>query len=141
FLEVAKPKSVKEEKYLLISELELSRIPMGESTLESEVHNLQETITKVIEWVEKGKQTMEQLEEQKQVLSNFIRSLLKKDKVLDLAPLASLPPPIVLSQDEVQRIKDIHKYSTYGNVVEAMVDDMTIACLNFIEEAFKTNEK
>ncbi|KAH9298008.1 hypothetical protein KI387_029690, partial [Taxus chinensis] len=68
-------------------------------------------------------------------------SLLAKDKVLDPAPLVALPPPILLSKDEVQKIKDIHKYSTYGKVLEAMVDDMTIAGLNFIKEALKTNEK
>ncbi|KAH9294923.1 hypothetical protein KI387_038511, partial [Taxus chinensis] len=68
-------------------------------------------------------------------------SLLAKDKVLDPAPLAALPPPMILSQDEVQSIKDIHKYSTYGKDLEAMVDDMIIAGLNFIEEAFKANEK
>ncbi|KAH9312034.1 hypothetical protein KI387_027069, partial [Taxus chinensis] len=113
FLEVANPKVEKEEKYLLIFDLEISRIPMGESTPKSEVHNLWETITKVIEWVEKGKQTMEQLEEKNQFLSKFIRSLLEKDKILDLVLLAILPPPIVLSQDEFQTIKDIHKYSTY----------------------------
>ena len=49
FLEVAKPKVDKVEKDLLVSDLDLSRIPMGESTPESEVHNLQETVTKVVE--------------------------------------------------------------------------------------------
>ncbi|KAH9325485.1 hypothetical protein KI387_005663, partial [Taxus chinensis] len=62
-------------------------------------------------------------------------------KVFDPAPLASLRPPMILSQDEVQSIKDIHRYSTYGRAMEAMVDDMTIDGLKFIEEAFKANEK
>ncbi|KAH9320720.1 hypothetical protein KI387_015359, partial [Taxus chinensis] len=63
------------------------------------------------------------------------------DKVLDPTPLTALPPPMILSQDEVQSIKDIHKYSIYGRAMEAMVDDMIIAGLNFIIEAFKLNEK
>ncbi|KAH9297053.1 hypothetical protein KI387_028735 [Taxus chinensis] len=141
FLEVTKPKVDKAEHDLLASDLELSRIPMGESTPKSEVHNLQEIVTKVIERVEKGKKTIEQLEEQNQVLSNFIKSLLAKDKVLDPTPLATLPPHMILSQDEVHSIKDIHRYSTYGRAMEAMVDDMTITGLKFIQEAFKDNEK
>ncbi|KAH9319953.1 hypothetical protein KI387_021722, partial [Taxus chinensis] len=68
-------------------------------------------------------------------------SLLAKDKVLDPAPLVALPPPMILSQDEFQSIKNIHKYSTYGKDLETMVDDMIIACLNFIKEAFKANKK
>ncbi|KAH9313463.1 hypothetical protein KI387_044582, partial [Taxus chinensis] len=69
FLEIAKPTVDKSESDLLTSELELSRIPMGESTPEGEIHNLQETVTRVIGRVEKGQQTIEQLEEQAQVLT------------------------------------------------------------------------
>ncbi|KAH9303442.1 hypothetical protein KI387_015025, partial [Taxus chinensis] len=53
FMEIAEPKVDKEEKYLLVFDLELTRIPLGESTPESEVHNLRETVTRVIERVEK----------------------------------------------------------------------------------------
>ncbi|KAH9321066.1 hypothetical protein KI387_015705, partial [Taxus chinensis] len=105
FLEIAKPKVDKPEQDLQASDLELSRISMGESTPEGEIHNLQETVTRVIGRVEKGQQTIEQLEEQAQVLSSFIKSLLSKDKVLDPTPLTALPPPVILSQDEVQSIK------------------------------------
>ncbi|KAH9288384.1 hypothetical protein KI387_032501, partial [Taxus chinensis] len=101
FLEVANPKVDKAEKDLLASDLELSRISMGESTPKSEINNLQEIVTKVIGRVEKGKQTIDQLEEKAQVLSSFIKSLLSKGKVLDPTPLAALPPHVILSQDEV----------------------------------------
>ncbi|KAH9314657.1 hypothetical protein KI387_023284, partial [Taxus chinensis] len=84
---------------------------------------------------------MEQLEEHNQVLSDFIKSLLVKDKVLDPTPLTTLPPPIVLSKDEIQTIKDIHKHVTYGKAIESLVDDMTVSGFNFIEEAFKSHEK
>ncbi|KAH9306929.1 hypothetical protein KI387_011333, partial [Taxus chinensis] len=141
FLEIAKPTVEKSESDLLTSDLELSRIPMGESTPEGEIHNLQETITRVIGRVEKGQQTIEQLEEQAQVLTSFIKSLLSKDKFLDPTPLTALPPPVILSQDEVQSIKDMHKYSVYGRAIEAMVDDMLVAGLNFIDEAFKLHGK
>ncbi|KAH9324578.1 hypothetical protein KI387_004756, partial [Taxus chinensis] len=141
FLEIAKPTVDKSESELLTSDLELSRIPMGESTPEGEIHNLQETVTRVIGRVEKGQQTIEQLEEQARVLTGFIKSLLSKDKVLDPTPLTALPPPVILSQDEVQSIKDMHKYSVYGRAFEAMVDDMLVAGLNFIDEAFKLYEK
>ncbi|KAH9313327.1 hypothetical protein KI387_028362, partial [Taxus chinensis] len=66
---IAKPKVDKPEQDLQASDLELSRIPMGESTPEGEIHNLQEIVTRVIGRVEKGKQTIEQLEEQAQVLT------------------------------------------------------------------------
>ncbi|KAH9318840.1 hypothetical protein KI387_020609, partial [Taxus chinensis] len=62
-------------------------------------------------------------------------------KVLDPTPLATLTPPVILSQDEVQSIKDIHRYSIHGRAIEAMVDEMLIARLNFIHESFKLNEK
>ncbi|KAH9313947.1 hypothetical protein KI387_022574, partial [Taxus chinensis] len=141
FLEIAKPKTDKPEQDLQASDLELSRIPMGESTPEGEIQNLQETVTRVIGRVEKGQQTIEQLEEQAQILTSFIKSLLSKDKVLDPTPLTTLPPPVILSQDEVQSIKDMHKYSVYGRAMEAMVDDMLVAGLNFIDEAFKLHGK
>ena len=48
---------------------------------------------------------------------------------------------MILIQDEVQGIKYIHRYSIYGRSMEAMVDDMIIAGLNFIVESFKLNEK
>ncbi|KAH9288900.1 hypothetical protein KI387_033017, partial [Taxus chinensis] len=70
----------------------------------------------------------------------FIKSLLSKEKVLDPTPLTTLPPPVILSQDEVQSIKDMHKYSVYGRAIEALVDDMFVAGLNFIDEAFKLHE-
>ncbi|KAH9325120.1 hypothetical protein KI387_005298, partial [Taxus chinensis] len=89
-----------EEKYLTLNDLELTRIPLGESTPESEVHNLKETVSKLIERVEKGKQTKYQLEEQVYILSDFIRSLLASDKVLDPTPLTSIPPPVVLTNEE-----------------------------------------
>ncbi|KAH9317013.1 hypothetical protein KI387_018782, partial [Taxus chinensis] len=66
FLEVAKPKVDKAEQDLQASDLELSRIPMGESTPESEMHNLQQIVTRFIGRVEKGKHTIEKLEEQAQ---------------------------------------------------------------------------
>lgn len=59
FLEVTKPKVDKSEQDLLASNLKISRIPMGESTPESEVHNLQKMVSKVIKRVEKGKKTIE----------------------------------------------------------------------------------
>ncbi|KAH9295151.1 hypothetical protein KI387_038739, partial [Taxus chinensis] len=141
FLEIAKPTVDKSEQDLQTSDLELSRIPMGESTPEGEIHNLQETVTRVIGRVEKGQQTIEQLEEQAQILTSFIKSLLSKDKVLDPTPLTTLPPPVILSQDEIQSIKDMHKYSVYGRAMEAMVEDMLVAGLNFIDEAFKLHGK
>ncbi|KAH9291257.1 hypothetical protein KI387_043552, partial [Taxus chinensis] len=141
FMEIARPKLDKDEKDLSMGDLELTRISLGESTPESEVHNLRETMSKVIERVEKGKSTQEQLEEQNQILSSFIKSLLAEDKVLDPTPLASIPPPAILSNDEVQAIKDIHKHATYGKAMEAMVDELIITGFNFIEEAFKAYEK
>lgn len=97
FLEIAKPKVDKAKQDLLASDMFLSRIPMGKSTPKSEVHSLQEIVTKVIERFERGKQTIEQLEEQNQVISSFIKTLLSKDKVLDPTPLSTLPPPTILS--------------------------------------------
>ncbi|KAH9314656.1 hypothetical protein KI387_023283, partial [Taxus chinensis] len=49
FMEIAKPRVDKEEKYLLVFDLELMRIPLGDSMPESEVHNLREIVTRVIE--------------------------------------------------------------------------------------------
>ncbi|KAH9290757.1 hypothetical protein KI387_034874, partial [Taxus chinensis] len=63
------------------------------------------------------------------------------DKVLDPTPLTTLPPPLVLSKDEVQTIKDIHKHATYGKSIELLIDDMMVSELNFIEEPFKSYEK
>ncbi|KAH9298156.1 hypothetical protein KI387_029838, partial [Taxus chinensis] len=111
------------------------------STPEGEIHNLQETVTRVIGRVERGQQTIEQLEEQAHILTSFIKSLLSKDKVLDPTPLTTLPPPVILSQDEVQSIKDMHKYYVYGRAMEAMVDDILVAGLNFIDEDFKLHGK
>ncbi|KAH9327935.1 hypothetical protein KI387_000043, partial [Taxus chinensis] len=34
-------------------------------------------------------------------------------------------------------IKDMHKYSIYDRAMEAMVEDMLVAGLNFIDESFK----
>ncbi|KAH9310152.1 hypothetical protein KI387_038063, partial [Taxus chinensis] len=69
FLEISKPTTDKSEQDLQVSDLELSRIPMGESTPEGEIHNLQEIVTRVIGRVEKGQQTIKQLEEQAQILT------------------------------------------------------------------------
>ncbi|KAH9310507.1 hypothetical protein KI387_025542, partial [Taxus chinensis] len=63
------------------------------------------------------------------------------DKVIDPTPLTTLRPPVILSQDEVKSIKEIHRYSIYGRAMEDMVDDMVIIGLNFIGEALKHNEK
>ncbi|KAH9320290.1 hypothetical protein KI387_022059, partial [Taxus chinensis] len=101
FPKIAKPTVDKSEQDLQASDLELSRIPMGESTPEGEIHNLQEIVTRVIRRVEKGQKTIEQFEEQAQILIGFIKSLLSKEKILDPTPLTTLPPPVVLSQDEV----------------------------------------
>ncbi|KAH9311212.1 hypothetical protein KI387_026247, partial [Taxus chinensis] len=38
-------------------------------------------------------------------------------------------------------IKDMHKYFVYGRAMEAMVEDMLVAGLNFIDEAFKLHGK
>lgn len=63
------------------------------------------------------------------------------DKVLNLTPLASIPPPAIFSTNEIQVIKDIHKKSTYGREMEDMLDDLIVIGLNFIEEDFKAYEK
>ncbi|KAH9312795.1 hypothetical protein KI387_027830, partial [Taxus chinensis] len=62
-------------------------------------------------------------------------------EAVDIARAFLYPPPVILSQDEVQSIKDMHKYSVYGRAMEAMVEDMLVAGLNFIDEDFKLHRK
>ena len=56
-MEIVKPNYDKDEKHLSMGDLELTRIPLGESTPESEVHNLKETVSRVIERVENNRKT------------------------------------------------------------------------------------
>ncbi|KAH9324269.1 hypothetical protein KI387_004447, partial [Taxus chinensis] len=119
---ITKPKVDKDEKILMLSYLESTRIPLGGSTPECEVHNLNQIVSRVIEIVEKGKQYQEQIEEHIQNLCDFIKSLLASDKLIDPTPLNVMPPPTVLTNEEVQVIKDIQKYDAYGKYMEVMVE-------------------
>ncbi|KAH9294385.1 hypothetical protein KI387_040410, partial [Taxus chinensis] len=92
FIEIVKPTVDKSEQEISTTDFEITRISLGESTPEGDVHNLKETIFKVIERVEKGKQTQEQLEEQVQTLSTYIKYFLSSNTTpLDPTPLTSLP--------------------------------------------------
>ncbi|KAH9322999.1 hypothetical protein KI387_017638, partial [Taxus chinensis] len=123
FLEIARPKEDKNEKDISVSDFELTRISLGESIPEGEVHNLRETFSKVIERVKKGKQTQEQLEEQVQVLANFIKSFLSSDKTpLDPTPLSALPPTAATADIDLKAITKIHRHATFGKASEAWVE-------------------
>ncbi|KAH9292248.1 hypothetical protein KI387_042565, partial [Taxus chinensis] len=136
FVEIARSPVEKDESEMTTVDYNVSRISLGGSTHEGDVHNLRESAARLVERVEKGKQTQEQMEEHVRLLSSYIQTFLDPKA----PPTSSTQTVSLIKKFDQRSIEEVHQFSKQGMITEAWVEGILMDGCKYIHEVSKTYE-
>lgn len=133
-LEIAQPIAEKDVNEATPADFVMTKIDMGPSTHEADIENFNVVAAKLVERTEKEKQSKDQLKQQVQTLSSYLKSIADTSTM----PLNVAHQTIILSlEGEVERdvIEGLQKYQVYGKVTENWVAKVKSLAFDFIVKA------
>lgn len=133
-VEIAQPIVEKDINEANEADFSMTQLDLGPTTHDGAVHNFQISAAILIDRENKDKETKDQLKQQIQVLSSYIKSILdSSDTQLESASTSTLTHTRGLIEKKV--IEDIHKCRKQSRMLEDWINQMKCEAQYFIEKA------